>query len=327
MKDSKTLLLLIVSLLLLLASITLLWSWGYQFSFNHKSAESIPVPATPVKTVGPSSDSLQKIYFATLAHLDSSIDSVYNHTDSIKGNLDLKLTEFYQLRNQITDLFKNRVGDADVKLANQRIMQLQQRLAQLRSSNSDVENENRRLNDLLLQYTKANQKTQPEEVNPPIVNSSNNNSIKENVVNENKPPIVSAKQDGIGSYIATDLQLTAITGDAGAEKETNKVENTGKLVGKFTIKNNNGPNSNIELMIVILQPDGRTLQKSTWESGSFETTNGKKIYSCKISTNCEAGETKRLNFWLASDKYQKGIYTMQVYQNGILIAHSTKQLS
>ena len=133
MKDNKTLLLLVVSLLLLLASITLLWSWGYQFSFNHNEATSSePVKIkTNTRSEANISDSLQKIYYTTLAHLDKTIDSIYTHTDSIKGNLVNNLTDFYKTRNQIADLFKNRAGNGDIAIANQRILQLQQRISLL----------------------------------------------------------------------------------------------------------------------------------------------------------------------------------------------------
>ncbi|MEP6713317.1 MAG: hypothetical protein ABJA37_12905, partial [Ferruginibacter sp.] len=93
------------------------------------------------------------------------------------------------------------------------------------------------------------------------------------------------------------------------------------------VKNKSSQNYIVEMIIVVLQPDGKVLQKSTWESGAFHTKAGNKIYSCKIQANFNSGEAKRLHFWLASDKYQKGNYNMQVYRNGILIAKITKALS
>ncbi|MEO5942283.1 MAG: hypothetical protein ABIP30_16255 [Ferruginibacter sp.] len=332
MKDSKTLLLLVVSLLLLLASITLLWSWGYQFSFSHKqdnAPQTVPVK-TNTRSEAEITDSLQKIYYATLDHLDKTIDSVYNHTDSLKGNLDEKLTDFYQTRKQITDLFKNKVSNADITIANQRISQLQQRISQLRSSNTDVENENKRLNILLKQYLEENKKNQaavsPLQVPVNITATNTNTTLQENIIPENKPvKTETAVTQTASNFTAWDLQLNAITPDNG--RETLKAENADKLTGTFAVKNNTEQNSNAEIMVVVLQPDGKTMQKSTWESGSFETANGKRIYSCKISTQCAPGETKKLNFWLAADKYQKGNYTFMLYQNGIIIGRTTKQLS
>ena len=81
------------------------------------------------------------------------------------------------------------------------------------------------------------------------------------------------------------------------------------------------------MMVVVLQPDGRVLKNSEWDSGSFNTPDGKKIYSYKLSFNYAKGEQKQLLFSLKADKYQKGNYTMQVYYNGILIGRVSKTLS
>ncbi|MEP6712854.1 MAG: hypothetical protein ABJA37_10580, partial [Ferruginibacter sp.] len=87
MKDSKTLLLLSASILLLLVSIALLWSWGYQFSFKHAQNNTAVIinAGDDKKNARQISDSLQKAYYNTLDHLDKTIDSVYNSTDSLKG--------------------------------------------------------------------------------------------------------------------------------------------------------------------------------------------------------------------------------------------------
>ena len=314
MKDTKTLLLLFVSLLLLLASITLLWSWGYQFSFNRQE-NNIPGTITSkdsAKKATLISDSLQRAYYKTLNHLDKTIDSVFNNSDSLKGNLDVKLSEFYQLRSQITDSFKNRAGDAGIKSANEKINQLQQRVAQLRISNTDVENENKRLTDLLKQY--SNQK-------PAVSAQFINTSVQ---ATENKSATV--KNTSFADFTASDLQLVALAEESGKE-ETSQPDKTLKLAGSFMIKNKSGQSNSIEIMIVVLQPNGKVLQKSTWESGAFQTNTGNKIYSCKIQATCNSGEAKRLQFWLGSDYYQKGNYSMQVYHKGVMIAKITKAIS
>jgi hypothetical protein len=80
-------------------------------------------------------------------------------------------------------------------------------------------------------------------------------------------------------------------------------------------------------VVVVLQPDGQVLQKSAWESGTFETRDGKKIYSCKLRCDALQGEAKQLNFSLSADSYQKGNYTMHIYHNGVLIGRASKILS
>ena len=315
MKDSRTLLLLFVSLLLLLASITLLWSWGYQFTFK-RSQNSISAVTTSPNTSNKArliSDSLQKAYYNTLNHLDKTIDSVFNKNDSLKGNLDVQLFEFYQLRNQITDSFKNRAGDIDIKLASQKINQLQQRIIQLRISNADVENENKRLSSLLKEYT-----------NPSFSSATAEPKTKGAMSSFVKP--FEVKNSSGEGFTASDLQLVAQDQDKNRQ-EPLQFGQPLKLAGSFVVKNKSGQNNSIEIMIVVLQPNGKVLQKSTWESGAFPTNTGNKIYSCKLQAACNRGETKRLQFWLDSDNYQKGNYSMQVYHNGVIIAKITKSLT
>ncbi len=313
MKDSRTLLLLFVSVLLILASITLLWSWGYQFTFKRQQ-NIASVDITSANTTNKArliSDSLQKAYYNTLNHLDKTIDSVFNKNDSLKGNLDVKLSEFYQLRNQITDSFNNRSGDTDIKLASQKISQLQQRIIQLRISNTDVENENKRLSSLLKQYTNS---LSPVTDEPKTMRTASS-SVKPFAINNSGEV-----------FTATDLQMVAQDQDKNSQ-EPLEFGQPLRLAGSFVVKNKSRQSNSIEIMIVVLQPNGKVLQKSSWESGAFQTNSGNKIYSCKLQAACNSGEAKRLQFSLNSDEYQKGNYSMQVYHNGVIIAKITKSLT
>lgn len=76
------------------------------------------------------------------------------------------------------------------------------------------------------------------------------------------------------------------------ELETYQAIQTDKFVGSFIVKNSKAVNNVAELFIVISQPDGQVLQKSTWESGTFETLNGRKVYSCKLRFDYTKGEPK-----------------------------------
>ena len=79
--------------------------------------------------------------------------------------------------------------------------------------------------------------------------------------------------------------------------------------------------------IVILQPDGKVMKRSSWESGSFDTKDGRKVYSQKLTLDFNKTESKHLNFSIAADEYQKGSYVFQLYHNGKIIASTSKRLS
>ena len=81
------------------------------------------------------------------------------------------------------------------------------------------------------------------------------------------------------------------------------------------------------MFVVILQPDGKLLKQSGWDSGSFETREGTKIYSCKLRFDCPKGENKSLNFSVPSSNFQKGMYSIQVYHKGVMVVRGNKSLS
>jgi hypothetical protein len=256
-------------------------------------------------------DSLQKIYRATINNM-GTLDSTWTQADSLKGNLDVKLSEFYKLRNEIADILKNPAKKEDLDLAKQKIGELQKRVDQLRDRNLDVEKENKRLYAILQQLTNE-QKQAVQNIKP--------------VVYENKGPADNNIPATTATpFAASDIRLSAMMVDEGKERETLQALQTDKLVGSFIVKNNTTQFNKAEVVVVILQPDGKTLQNSAWETGRFETKEGRKIYSCKVSFDYNKGETKRLSFSLNTDKSLKGNYTVQLYHNGTLIGKTVKTL-
>src|SRR6476661_2308812 len=120
MKDSRTVLLLVVSLLLILVSCALLWTWGYNFN-NYTKDKSGTVfivkdsttPRVTEKINKPYQDSLREMYAKTVSNL-GALDSTWTTADSLKSDLDIKLNDFYKLRNEIAELIKNPANKADL---------------------------------------------------------------------------------------------------------------------------------------------------------------------------------------------------------------------
>jgi len=313
MKDLKSPLLILLSVLLLIATGLLLTSLYY---FYYK----LPVQATvavtsekdPNATVKNSNDSLVKMYASTIAELDKNLDATWNNTDSLKTNLDIKLDEFHNLRNEIIAVLKERGPNGDLGAARQKIAELQKRVEALHYTNMDVEKENKRLIALLSRLAEYDNKI-----------------VRQNGIDGDIPNRVShSKTAGNGDiFLLNELRFSAIQIENEREQETNKADQTEKLAGSFKIKNRNIQSSNAEIIIVVMQPDGKVAQNSTWDAGTFETAEGKKIYSGKLTIDYNKGEVKQLVFSLAADKYQRGDYTLKVFHKGILIGEIKKTLS
>jgi hypothetical protein len=309
MRDTKSLSLLLLSSVLFLLSIILLCTWGYQYYHQIQEDKTTKelVKNTPPLVPDSTRDSLLKIYKTTMSGLDNRLDTAWYQADSLKGNLDLNLKEFYRLRDEIAGILQTQVPNVDdLNTARKKILELQQKVTQLRFRNSDVETENARLKAILEQMTKE---TRGIEQNSKFVQKENKN--------------LSAQVNALISVSAVNLNLAALANNE--QQETTLANETEKLVGSFTVKSN--LSSKCDIVVVVLQPNGQVLQKSAWESGSFETTGGKRIYSCKIRCETVKDEPRLLNFSLTADKYLKGNYSMQIYHNGVLIGRMNKALS
>ena len=315
MRDTKTSLLLVLSLLLLCLSLVLLSIWGYQFYFSNqrekeKKDSLIHIVSTSSEKTNAIRDSLQKVYAATIIKLDNRIDYTKNTADSVIGNVDNKLAEINKLKEDITAILKKN-NIEDLGTAGQKIDELQQKVEQLRNRNLDVEKENKRLNALLAQLTSNN-------------DAADENNKRSNSINR----LVSEKTVLTPVFITSDMHLTALmTNDDDVEKETSEADETEKITGSFVVQGKNNQNSSVDVMIVLLQPNGKVLQSSVWETGTFDTPEGKKTYSQKMHIDCPKGEAKRLQFSLTTDKFEKGNYIVQIYYNGAVIGRMVKPLS
>jgi len=284
------------------------------YHFYYKTPVQSPIVKQEIKdTPEPKNgaqDSLMKIYTAAVRDMDKGFDSTWNNTDSLKTSLDTRLSEFFQLRNEIKAILSDRSANADMEMAGRKIIELQERIAALRNINLDVERENKRLNALL------NQLTDGEPVN---------NTTTSKVIAEIKSPI--KKSAGNEVFLLSELRFSAIQINDNREQETNRTELTEKLAGSFKVRNKNIQSNNAEIMLVVVQPDGKVLQNSPWDAGTFETPEGKKIYSAKLRFEYNPGEAKQLLFSITADQYQQGSYILNIYQNGKLIGKMVKTLS
>ncbi len=308
MRDNKFQPLLAMSVLFLIVSFVLLCILGYNFFTQKKSGKpTLAVVAAPTilsPAVEKTRDTLQQLYAAAVNNIspDTAIDFAYNNVDTAQVNLvDSKVSDYYKLKNEISTLLKDSSSAADLELARLKIQELQFRVDELRNRNVDVEKENKRLRALLEQMALNGNNATPPVATRAAVESTNSSS-----------PVFSASE----------LKLsTANNNDA----EAASAEEAEKFVGSLIVRNSLVQGMG-EVMLVLVQPDGKVL-RNAWESGSFDTDGGKKIYSRKIKFDYNKGEARRINFSMPADNIQKGTYTLQVYNNGKVIGRAVKVVS
>ncbi len=255
-------------------------------------------------------DSLQKIYNTTLNDIDNNLKLEAQLTTD--KDAQARLADVNLLREEIATLLKDQTNDANLANAKRKIEELQLKVAILQNRFTGVESENRRLQALLQQLMSANK----------------GNSISTNTSTFSEKPKANDERPNNNNSVATTaagLHLFTVLENNNNQQETDAADEAEKIIGTFLLKNIS-KNANAEVMVVVLQPDGKVVKNSVWESGIFETKEGKKIYSHKISFE-RALEEKQLNFSLTPDNFIKGDYTLQIWYNGKMIGKTIKTLS
>ncbi|HYM94968.1 MAG TPA: hypothetical protein VET23_12560 [Chitinophagaceae bacterium] len=307
MKDTK-------SLLLLLLSAGLIGTWVYHLydknSYTRHPKEIFLKDSAAI--ADGVRDSLVKIYSQTINNLDSRLDSSISSSDSTRSQLGTKLTEIYKLKNEIGAILKNRrATKADLIVARNKIAELEKKVQELRDENMSMEEERKQLTNTLDQLT-SQVKTLEQNIRQV---SDENKDLKEKI-------------NLASTFIASEINFSAITTRGSREIETSLVRKTKKFVISFSIQNNVKQDSSAKIYLVILQPDGNIFRNGVWDSGTFETRNNeKKEFSALINFDYIKGELNKQIFSLDADKInQPGIYTLQIWHNGIMIGQAEKKL-
>ena len=153
MKDRKSLYLLIFALTVVTISFVLISIWGYHFYFAKKDTSPVVQKADPQLQVAHKismRDSLQAVLDSAVKELGNQNDSIA-FDSSVDKTLAIKLIEFNRLKNEITELLKNKSSSKDTAAKSAKISQLQQSVEALREQNDEVAAENERLNNIVKQ--------------------------------------------------------------------------------------------------------------------------------------------------------------------------------
>jgi hypothetical protein len=307
MKDIK-------ALLLVLLSFGLVSTWIYHIydKTMYSQRKTEVAEKDPLAVANAVKDSLSKLYTSTIRELDTRLDSSQNNVASLQSSLDKKLQEINTLKLDISNLLgKKNFSKSDVVLARQKIAELQKKVDDLNEQNSSMEQEKKQLGNTLLQLSEN-------------VDSLQLNIRRLSVENE----ALNEKVKLANIFIASDVKIEAVEVKGSSEEATSQAKKADKFVASFIVQNRVNQFSNVEVTTVLIQPDGEVMQSTVWDSGTFEAKNdGRKNFTRKIKFDYEKGEQKYLLFTVDADNCQKGIYTFQVWHNGIMIGQAVKKLS
>jgi hypothetical protein len=259
------------------------------------------------------SDSLRIYYTRALDQLGVEKLHIDSSNSSLKGELGQRVTEINKLRDEIGIILKRKnLSQADLTEAKTKINDLQSRIENMRRENTSLAEERTKLNGVLAQLNGE-------------MNSLQQNMEK--VSAENKD--LTQKINDASIFIASEIKFAAVNVKADEkESETTQQKKANKFVTSFAVQNNILDLESAEIVVVITDPSGKSLNTQVWDAGSFETkTEGRKIYTLRVKFEYNKGEVKHLIFSLEPNSFEKGTYKLSLYHNGIRIGESTWKLS
>ena len=308
MKDNKSIL-----LAFLAAGLVITWIYHIydksQYS-NHTREVFVKDSIAVAEAV---SDSLRIYYTRALDQLGVEKLQIDSSNSSLKGELGERVTEINKLRDEISIILKRKnLSQADLTEAKTKINDLQSKIENMRRENTSLVEERTKLNGVLAQLNGE-------------MNSLQQNMEK--VSAENKD--LAQKINDASIFIASEIKFAAVNVKADEkESETTQQKKANKFVTSFTVQNNILDLESAEVIVVITDPSGKSLNTEVWDAGSFETkTDGRKIYTLRVKFEYNKGEAKRLIFSLEPNSFEKGTYKLSLYHNGIRIGESTWKLS
>jgi flagellar basal body-associated protein FliL len=302
MRDRRLISLLVVVLIVVTVSFILVSFWGYRYYFERKEAQRTTVtqPKQPVDPTTSFSDSLQNLLNLAAAQVQDSSDSISLDSTSDTA-LASKLVEFNRLRNEITEMIRNKDASKNSAAENERIDQMEQTLEALKTRNDEVAAENVRLANMVKQLMQTKGKSPASKSGKHLASSAYT------------LPVLVAHLRFVGMSLGDNRSITNIAAK------------TERLYGSFEINIKPGNKDNT-IYIVIVQPDGKTLIAPGERSGTFTTDSETKPFSTSIKFDNKRDNGNRLVFTIDSHNFQKGTYAMQIYHQGQMIGRLTRTL-
>jgi hypothetical protein len=307
MKDNK-------SILLALLAGGLIITWVYhiydktQYS-NHTKEVFVKDSSAVARAI---SDSLRIFFIHTLDHLDPGKIQVDSSTRRLSDSVWMeKLGAINQLRSDIRHSLEQKdILQENLSAVKIKIDTLQIKMIELEKEEITL-NENKKPDDELTRL--SNDVTHPQN--------------KKEQPGDSK--VKSKKTNALSLFVASGIRFAAYKVQPDQkEVETTQQDEANKFISSFTVRNNITGFQNAEIIVVVSDPSGKSVNPEVWDAGSFETkSEGRKIYTRKVRFEYNKGEPKHLSFSLEPENFEKGTYKLSLYHNGVRIGVSSWKLS
>jgi len=281
---------------------------GYMAYDKKKNNQVIQKQETQIATATDEKSEIQKNFDASLARLDS----MTGINSKLESQLGEKNSEIAKVKTEIRSILnKSNATTAELARAKELVASLNGKISDLQADVARLTQENKSLNEekvvLVADKTKLTQDLEATTV------------VKQEL---------EKKVDVASTLNASNIMITPINvRNNGKEKVSTVAKRVDKLVVSFDVDNRIAQSGSTDVYVLVIGPDGQPIKPET-SGGVFTTRDeGEKAFTAKLPVEVETAKKKNVEFAFApGTNFQKGNYTVQIYQNGFLIGEGTKEL-
>jgi hypothetical protein len=294
---------------IVLLAIAFMGTWGYLLINKNKTDDVITQNQTQIAKVTDEKSDIRKNFDQSLARLDS----MSSLSAGLKSKLADKNTEISKRKAEIRNILnKKNASAAELAKAQELIGQLNDKISNMEQEVARLTTDNQSLTQDKTALTADKEKL--------TADLSTTTVAKEDL---------EKKVDVASTLNATDITITPIDVKSnGKEKVTTSSKRVNKLLITFNVNNRIAQPGKTDVYVCITGPDGKNMTAESLGSGTFTTREeGDKAFTAKVPVELDSAKTKGVEFaFTPGTNFQKGNYTIQIYQNGFKIGEGTRSL-
>jgi uncharacterized phage infection (PIP) family protein YhgE len=289
-------------------AVTLLGTWAYLLMDKNKTDKEIQQKTEEGVKYMSQRDSVQLLYEFAL----KNYDSVTIANNDLQGKLIGRQSDISKLKNEIGSILsKKNATQEELNIAKGKIAELNDKIYTLEAEVTRLTGENQQLAsaNTVLQTEKQTLQTDLS------ATQTEKKTLEETV-------------DVGSTFSASNIQINAVNEKrSGKERETSAAKRVDKLVVSFDVENRITKSGPADMYIIVAAPDGKVISSEKTGGGTLTTRqDGDQTFTSKLTITYEQGKRQNVQLPLYQDKFLKGDYKIQVYQNGFKIGEGVRKL-
>ena len=282
---------------------------GYAIVDKNKTETVIQQKDTTIAKVTDEKSDIQKSFDGSLARLDS----MGTLNTSLEKKLADKNSEIAKTKTEIRGILNKKNATAgELSRAKTLIAELNGKISTMEQDIARLTQENQTLSQDKVVLTQEKEKL-------------NKDLTATTVVKQD----LEKKVDIASTLNASNIAITAINVKRnGKEKVTTTAKRVDKLMISFDVNNRIIQSGKTDLYVCVIGPDGKSINTPNLGSGTFTTREeGDKQFTTKVPVDLETAKNKNVSFaFVTGERFQKGSYTIVIYQNGFKIGEGKREL-